>query len=150
MQLVAAHNPDYTYVGEELDLFQRATRWKSYFRDQLRPFIGKRVLEVGAGTGGTTRILCNGTQQSWLCLEPDAQLASRIGPAVASGELPPCCSARVGSTESLASDFTFDTILYIDVLEHIENDAAEVERAAQLLAPGGHLLALAPAHQAFF
>jgi len=39
----------------------------------------------------------------------------------------------------------YDTILYIDVLEHIETDAAEMAAAAELLRPGGHLAVLSPA-----
>ena len=41
-------------------------------------------------------------------------------------------------------------MLYIDVLEHIEHDLDELARAASHLAPGGHLVVLAPAHQALF
>ncbi len=41
-------------------------------------------------------------------------------------------------------------MLYIDVLEHIEDDQGEVEHAARHLAPGGHLIVLAPAHNWLF
>jgi 2-polyprenyl-3-methyl-5-hydroxy-6-metoxy-1,4-benzoquinol methylase len=40
--------------------------------------------------------------------------------------------------------------LYIDVLEHVEDDKQELETAASLLAPGGHLVVLSPAHQWLF
>jgi 2-polyprenyl-3-methyl-5-hydroxy-6-metoxy-1,4-benzoquinol methylase len=41
-------------------------------------------------------------------------------------------------------------VLYIDVLEHIEHDRAELARAVQHLAPNGTLIVLAPAHQWLF
>jgi hypothetical protein len=41
-------------------------------------------------------------------------------------------------------------LLLRDVLEHIEDDAAELRRAADRLAPGGHLVVLAPAHRALY
>ena len=44
----------------------------------------------------------------------------------------------------------FDTILYMDVLEHIADDRAELARAADQLRHGGHLIVLAPAHQWLF
>ena len=47
----------------------------------------------------------------------------------------------------LPADHLFDTILYIDVLEHIEDDAAELARSASHLRTGGHIIVLAPAHQ---
>lgn len=137
----------FTYVGSELDLFASARNWKSYFRDQLAPYLGEDVLEVGAGLGGTTRVLCRGTERRWVGLEPDAALAGRLRDEVRSGSLPSCCEVRVGTLEEADPSETFDTILYMDVLEHIEDDAAEVARAARHLRPGGHVIALSPAHQ---
>jgi SAM-dependent methyltransferase len=140
----------YTYIGSELDLFSAARNWKSYFRDQLRPYLGEDVLEVGAGFGGTTRVLCRGTERRWVCLEPDASLAARLERDVRSGGLPGCCETRVDTLEGFDRAETFDTILYMDVLEHIEDDRAEVARAAAHLRPGGHIIALSPAHQWLF
>jgi hypothetical protein len=44
----------------------------------------------------------------------------------------------------------FDTILYLDVIERIADDAAEFQGAANHLAPQGRLVVLAPAHQFLF
>lgn len=139
----------YTYVGEELELFAAAVRWKTYFASHVTPHIGRRVLEVGAGIGGTTAQLCDGSQKSWICLEPDESLAAILESRIRDGELPQCCSVRVGTTERLEateSNRKFDTILYIDVLEHLADHAAEASRAARLLDRGGRLIVLSPAH----
>jgi len=69
---------DFDYVGSELEIFAEAIRWKRYFADEMRPFLGSRVLEVGAGIGGTTRVLCRGSEARWLCVEPDAALAEQV------------------------------------------------------------------------
>ena len=140
----------YTYEGSELDLFAAATHWKSYFRDRLAPYLGQEVLEVGAGLGGTTKVLCRGTERRWVCLEPDAALASRLEGEIRSGSVPACCEVRVGTLGEDPGPERFDTILYMDVLEHIPGDRAEVARAARALAPGGHIIALSPAHQWLF
>ena len=42
----------YHYVGDELDLFAVATRWKAYVLERIAPYLGDEVLEVGAGLGG--------------------------------------------------------------------------------------------------
>jgi hypothetical protein len=44
----------------------------------------------------------------------------------------------------------FDSIVYIDVLEHIEEDTRELQLASACLRPGGHLVVLVPAHQWLF
>ena len=50
----------------------------------------------------------------------------------------------------LPADDRFDTILYMDVLEHIEDDRAEAEAAARRLRAGRPLVVLSPAHQWLF
>ena len=64
------------YIGDELELFEIATTWKAYFARHLAPFISGDVAEVGAGLGGTTRLLCTGCETTWTALEPDADLCS--------------------------------------------------------------------------
>ncbi len=132
------------YVGSELDLFAHAVHWKAYFFSFFEP-CDRRVLEVGAGMGATTAILCNGSQVEWLCLEPDPQLLAKIEARIHSAALPACCQARLGTIQDLGPEELFDDILYIDVLEHIEADRAELEQAARHLAVGGRLVVLSPA-----
>jgi SAM-dependent methyltransferase len=140
----------YVYCGAELDLFAAAAYWKTYIRAAVTPFLGRTVLEVGAGNGNTTRALCRGGFDRWVCLEPDAALADQLDSAAGAGELPDCCRVSIGTLSDLSEHDRFDTILYMDVLEHIEDDRAELERAARQLEPGGHLIVLAPAHQWLF
>jgi cyclopropane fatty-acyl-phospholipid synthase-like methyltransferase len=121
------------YVGSELELFAQAIKWKSYFREQLKPYLGAYVLEVGAGIGGTTRVLCDGKQQSWVCLEPDPELAAQIKLLIGNNRLPSCCQVAVGTLTSVDDRPTFDTILYVDVLEHIKDDADELQAASRPL-----------------
>lgn len=140
----------FAYPGSELELFAEAINWKRYFSAALSPYLGSRVLEVGAGIGGTTAVLAAQAQGRWLCLEPDTGLAARLHEQCQNGVLPPCCRVRHGTLADLPEDPGFDTMLYIDVLEHIESDRQELAQAARLLCPGGHLAVVAPAHQALF
>ena len=137
----------FSYVGNELEIFARATNWKRYFGSLMSPFLGDRVLEVGAGMGATTRVLCNERCKEWVCLEPDPQLIASVEQAIQAGRLPSVCSARLGTLRALRADELFDSILYIDVLEHILEDRQELELAAAHLAPAGSLIVLSPAHQ---
>ncbi len=138
------------YVGAELELFAKARIWKSYLTGLIRPHLGRDVLEVGAGQGSTTAALCRGPFQRWLCLEPDARLAQSTAGMIRSGELPRFCESRVSTLRELPSEEQFDSVLYIDVLEHIADDVEELRCAAARLRPGGKLIVLAPAHQWLF
>jgi SAM-dependent methyltransferase len=137
---------EFTYVGSELEIFAHARRWKRYYRSRIEPYMGGDVLEVGAGLGATTETLCGGGERNWVCLEPDGALLSQVERKIAAGALPACCRARRGTVADLAAGEQFDTVLYIDVLEHIEDDAAEVRGVASHVRPGGCLVALGPAH----
>ncbi len=138
---------DFEYIGDELELFRHATNWKSYYGGLIRPFFGSNVLEVGAGIGATTESLCSGKEERWVCLEPDPTMAAAIEARISNGELPECCEVVVQTLSGLDSSEKFDSILYIDVLEHIEGDLAEIGAAEQHLVGGGHLIVLSPAHQ---
>ena len=140
----------FQYAGSELELFQHALNWKAYWACQLVPYVHGKVLDVGAGIGTNVAALSTSRVTGWTCLEPDGALVETMRARQANGELPANCAIRHGTLASLASEETFDTIVYIDVMEHIEDDRAEAARALEHLAAGGRLVLLCPAHQYLF
>lgn len=137
------------YIGNELELFAKAINWKEYWSSKVVPYIKGDVMEVGAGIGGTTNVLVRKSNyKSWLCLEPDQTLASQISDTLDNhtSEIRIVC----GFVQDLDPDKKFDTILYIDVIEHIENDDSELKKAYERLNPGGALIILVPAFNWLF
>lgn len=141
---------DYSYVGGELELFAEARRWKGYLVKTVGTFIRGDVLEVGAGIGGTTRVFCVGLESSWTCLEPDDRLTEKMRLGFAENPLPLEPAIRTQLVTELSESDTFDTILYVDVLEHIEADREELATAITHLRSRGHLVVIGPAHQWLF
>jgi 2-polyprenyl-3-methyl-5-hydroxy-6-metoxy-1,4-benzoquinol methylase len=136
----------FEYGGGELELFSLAHNWKAYFGQKFAPFLGKRVLEIGAGFGAVTRSLWNARVEQWICLEPDEQLASRIQITLSGHPAAERVEVVCGVTANLASGSSYDTIVYVDVLEHIEEDAPELERSTAMLVRGGRCIVLSPAY----
>ena len=135
----------FKYPGEELELFQHAKHWKKYFSRHILPRIKGTVLEVGAGIGATTLLLNNGTVEKWLLLEPDENMSRELKKKIDEGKFPQNCQVKSGYISQVNTNF--DTIIYIDVLEHIKEDQQEIEKASLLLNPGGHIIILGPAFQ---
>lgn len=129
-------------TGCELELFADAIHWKQYVASQIRSSIRGDVLEVGAGLGSTSAELRKIPHRSWTALEPEPTLFVQLQASASSHRMSLIC----GTTSDLASDALFDSIIYIDVLEHISDDRDELARAAAHLRPGGDLVVLCPAH----
>jgi SAM-dependent methyltransferase len=140
----------FRYQGDELDLFAKAHHWKAYLADMIGPYLGTDVAEVGAGLGATTRVLCTDGRRRWLCLEPDGAMAGTLETERAAGRLPACCRVQCATLRDLPASRSFDTILYVDVLEHIADDRGELAEAARRLSPGGRIVVLSPAHSWLF
>jgi SAM-dependent methyltransferase len=111
------------------------------------PYLQGEVLEVGAGIGANSQLLRSNRQRRWVCLEPDAQLLAQARSALA-GDLE--FEFVAGTVADLDARERFDAILYIDVLEHIEDDAAELRRVTPHLKAGAKLIVLSPAHAWLF
>ena len=99
-----------------------------------------RLLEVGCGVGGNLPLLRRfGSVEA---LEPDAEsrsyVTARLGVPVADGRLPDGLPYAPGA---------FDAVCGFDVLEHVEEDAASARKLAELVGPGGYLVATVPAYR---
>jgi SAM-dependent methyltransferase len=101
---------------------------------------GAQVLEIGAGTGGNLAMLARFGRVS--AVENDAfarRHASQVtGISVYDGCLPDALPFGDGA---------FDLVCLFDVLEHVEDDAAALQRVRRLLKPGGRALVTVPAYQ---
>lgn len=122
----------FKYQGGELVLFQYAITGRNTFPTDHSIYDGN-VLETGA-IGATTLLLNNGCYAKWLLLEPDREMSKILDKKISEKELPANCKLQTGTIDQLTE--IFDTILYIDVLEHIESDKEEIKKAAALLSNG--------------
>ncbi len=136
------------YCGGELELFAAVRNWKRYWSAAIAQYIGGDVLEVGAGTGSNTEFMRSHSAGRWVCLEPDPKLLAQARQKL--DRTGRAYEAVCGTLGAVDAERQFDTIIYIDVLEHIEDDRGELALAARRLRPGGRVIVLSPAHQWLF
>lgn len=142
---------EYEYIGQELKLFKEAINWKDYSFSQFSSFIKGDVLEVGAGIGTNTLFFSNRKNvkyDSWTATEIDGQQVEILKKLKTEGELTNKHTVKQAYVTEL--DKQYDTLIYIDVLEHIEDDRQEVLNALNALKTNGHLIVLCPAHNWLF
>jgi SAM-dependent methyltransferase len=98
---------------------------------------GARILDVGCGTGATTRALCRFGPVVGLDIGPEALRRARArGLAV----------ARASAARLPVRPASFDLVVALDVLEHLDDDVAAAREMLAALRPRGRLLVTVPAY----
>ena len=113
----------------------------SVLRERLTA--GARVLDIGCGTGFVLERLLDDFD-AW-GLEPDESVRARASERAAP-------KIRAGSTGNLSAlaGATFDGVLLLDVLEHLDDELPALRSARSVLAAGGLLLVTLPAYPALW
>lgn len=132
------------YEGTELEAMSFAVNYHRWIRDEFSPYLGERIVEVGAGIGDFSRLLLETGPHRLYAFEPAENLFPRLAQDV--GQRPEVSAFNsVFEVERLSEKVS--SIVYVNVLEHIEDDVGELRKAHAALEPGGHLLVFVPALQ---
>jgi 2-polyprenyl-3-methyl-5-hydroxy-6-metoxy-1,4-benzoquinol methylase len=139
------------YAADDLETMSEARRYQAHVFELLRPHVGSSVLEVGCGIGTTSLRLAE-IAERLVCIEPNLNCASRARAALDGN---PKIALRICHLEECDRDELirqrFDTIVCVNVLEHIEDDLRALRLFRELVAPtGGRVLIFVPAVQAAY
>ena len=113
----------------------RAPRFNAWMADTIRPFCGQRILEIGSGTGNLTRRL----------IPRDQYVASDINPLylhslrglTADRPYLDVTLTDVSRGETFPRpEGGFDTVVCLNVVEHVDDDVGALRNIRDVLAPG--------------
>ncbi|MDG2307458.1 MAG: glycosyltransferase [Candidatus Binatia bacterium] len=120
-------------------------RYNTFLFEQIRPFVGQHVLEVGAGTGTITQFVRD--RDRTLATDIDEQYLHLLRRRFENYKNVDAALFDLGEPAPAAvAANTYDTIICLNVLEHIADDRGALQRMFDLLEPGGKLVLLVPAH----
>lgn len=122
----------------------RLKRYNRWIWERMQPFVGQRVLEVGAGSGTMTRFLYG--RELIVATDKETPYLDRLRNAFR--RRPGIIVERLDldSDETLdLSRYSLDTVTLINVLEHTNDDQAALRRVNQMLVPGGRVIVFVPA-----
>jgi 2-polyprenyl-3-methyl-5-hydroxy-6-metoxy-1,4-benzoquinol methylase len=141
---------DHFGAADDLERLGSAHNFFNWVLDEFSGHLGGKTLEVGAGAGTITRMLAERFPTSQLvALEPAENMVRGLTAYAA-------LSDQVTVRHETLADYVsegerdFDAVLYLNVLEHVEDDERELLFAADVLRPGGALLVFGPALEALY
>ena len=133
------------YLNEVLEFFDISDNYRSYQIELFGNYVGKEILEVGAGRGKIIEILAQNSEKQFTLLELDKNFFDILNNKFNSKNI----KVLEERTQNI-KEKKFDTIFYLDVIEHIEDDRFELDTAYNLLKKNGHLIIIVPAFQILF
>ncbi len=131
------------YVGKDLEAMTFAVQYHQWILSEFEPYLGNSAAEVGAGTGNFTKLLVDRVTQLE-AFEPSRNMYQALARQYAD-------SSTVNTHNTLFEHSqpqfaqSFDSVIYVNVMEHVENDAHEFSIINSGLVPGGYALIFVPA-----
>tara|TARA_B100000686_G_C16773842_1_gene967064 strand:+ start:1965 stop:2654 length:690 start_codon:yes stop_codon:yes gene_type:complete len=127
------------YDGWELHYFDEAYNFRTYQFKIINQFVKGKTAEVGPGTGENTNYYLHKTASLDL-FEPSKKIFEILKEKIQNKP-----NVQILNKEFLNHKEKYDTIIYLDVLEHIEHDQEEFFNAFSNLNEGGYLIVSVPA-----
>lgn len=132
----------FTYTGTELDAMAEAHNYCRWIMQYFRPYLGERVVEIGAGTGTFSELLLDSGQIADLVL---FEAASNVFPTLRQRFENRPARLHLGYFDPSLLAAPVDSVVLVNVLEHISDDAALLLQIYECLRPGGSVLLFVPA-----
>jgi SAM-dependent methyltransferase len=140
----------FEYPGRELEAMAQAANYHRWIIRRFAPYLGRHIVEVGAGLGSFSELILEYHQcESLALVEPSAEMYRQL-------LVNETLSAATATIHKYQSNFTEaapqiratqppDSIMYVNVLEHIEDDEIELQSIRETLTADGRLFIFVPA-----
>ena len=139
---------NFTYASEELDAMAGATNYYEWIWSHFSEYCGKNVIEIGAGIGTFSSLLLGWKPEIQIeCIEPATNNYAVLGPRFLND---PRVHTRNSFFEPCSEGSTVDTVIAVNVMEHVPDDWAFLKITRERLESGGHFLLFVPALPAIY
>jgi glycosyltransferase involved in cell wall biosynthesis len=128
--------------GEILERLNRAPRFTRWMADVLRPFVGQRVLEIGAGTGNMSMHLM--PRSTYWATDVNPHYLDYLLTLRATRPYMRVARTNAMERETYPRGQSFDTVVCLNVVEHVEDDLQALGNIRHALEEGGRAIILVP------
>ncbi|MFB3778104.1 MAG: glycosyltransferase [Bryobacteraceae bacterium] len=130
--------------AETLDALAGAENFNRWMADTVQPFLGKRVLEIGAGIGNLSRHLAR-RRERYIATDIETEHLSRLLTQLHHRPNLQVCRCDLGAEEDFRGlESSLDTVVCLNVLEHVADEMAALRNIHRVLEPGGRAVILVP------
>ena len=136
-------NKKQDYFGRDLEAMSFAKNYYKWIINEFKPYFGQSLAEVGAGTGNFSELLIEHIKHL-VAFEPSENMYPLLKERFSKNLRVETINSTFSSECSNFKGY-FDTIIYVNVLEHIENDEQELTYVYKTLRHAGHALIFVPA-----
>ena len=137
------------YPGRDLEAMSFAVNYHRWILQIFQPHLGRRVVEVGAGSGSFSELLLERARESLSLVEPSEDmfglLREKMAQPRAAVEIMLYNAVFCAIAPEIKARQQPDSIIYVNVLEHIADDQAELAAISATLETGGKLFIFVPA-----
>ncbi len=139
------------YVGKDLEAMWFAENYHRWILDLFGPYLGARVVEVGAGRGGFSKLILEHSVKSLSLVEPSVDMFPLLNSFVQDLHTATAIDTYNATFANVADEIARkqqpDSVIYVNVLEHIPDDLAELRHVHRTLVDGGRVFIFVPAFQ---
>jgi SAM-dependent methyltransferase len=135
-----------------LEIMSAAPRYAAWQVEMLRPWLGRRVLEVGSGIGNISPCLRAENPELLVLSDTDPWYLNRLRQTFAGDPVVQFADVTLPdpSARERFAHLRLDSIVALNVLEHIQDDLGSLRSMARMAAPGGRVILLVPALPALY
>ena len=134
------------YKGHDLEILADLPNYYSWIIEKFRPWLNGRIMEIGTGIGTISKLIFDDADQLVL-VEPSSHLTDYLPSSITKSKKVSIYNQTLEQRLPQMTNQSCDTIIMVNVLEHIEDDGAAIKALHRVLKPGGHLLLFVPALQ---
>jgi SAM-dependent methyltransferase len=138
-----------SYEGTDLESMSFALNYHRWILELFAPYMGSRLVEVGAGKGSFSELILERGPESLTLVEPSremyAVLDARAREWAARADVETRNDVFGAVAEEVSARRRPDSIIYVNVLEHVPDDEAELRAVNRALPAGGRLFVFVPA-----
>lgn len=135
------------YEGCDLEAMASADNYYGWIAQQIKPYLGERIVEAGAGAGSFSKQILRMRPKEAVFIEPTKNMYELLVKKIR--------KLKSKNTKiTTYNDYTSgvikkihksDSFVYINVFEHIEDDFAEIQMLSKYLNKDGHVIIFVPA-----